>query len=124
MGHSLAARGQFLNNFKGLGVSLAAVLLAAGGYLLAEQLAAPDQDETAGLLVSAFLIATAVTLLYSLLHPAPKSHQRARVWPNAAAWDHNTILMARCDKRSRDEGQGGRAWQARYVDRARVRIAR
>lgn len=124
MEHSLAARGQFLNNFKELGVSLAVLLLAAGGYLFAEQLGAPDQDETAGLLLAAFLIATAVTLLYCLLHPAGKSRQRARVWPNAVAWEHNTILIARGNNRSRGEAQVSGAWRTRYVDRARVRIGR
>src|SRR5437660_11037768 len=67
-GRSLSARGHFLKTFAGIGYCLAFSLLAAGGYGMEEQFANPLEANPAGLLLSASLIAIAVTLLYFLLH--------------------------------------------------------
>src|SRR5258707_4107211 len=65
---SLSARAHFLKTFAGIGYCLAFSLLALGGYGMEEQSANPLEAHSAGLLFSASLIATAVTLLYLLLH--------------------------------------------------------
>jgi TRAP-type C4-dicarboxylate transport system permease small subunit len=76
---SLAARGQFLNTFAGLAFCIAFLLLAMGGYLIEELFENPIQDQSAGLLFAALLIATATTLLYFLLHSSRRLRHHVSV---------------------------------------------
>src|SRR5258708_26885932 len=93
---SLAARGHFLNTFAGFGYGVALSLLALGGYLIAEQFENPVEAQSVGLLFAALLIATSITLLYCLLHPARKLRRRsAPPWPAAASSEQKTIVLAR-----------------------------
>src|SRR5882724_8601675 len=98
---SLAARGQFLNTFAGLGFCVALSLLALGGYLIAEQFENPVEAQPVGLVFAALLIATAITLLYCLLHPSRKFRHRIAAWPAAASWERKTVVVVRCNTGTR-----------------------
>ncbi len=111
---SLSARGQFLNTFAGLGFSVAFSLLALGGYLIEQQFENPVAAQSVGLLFAALLIATAITLLYCLLHPSRKARRRVPVWPAGASWEHKTGTKHRADL----------PLHGRYVDRTRILIQR
>ena len=91
---SLTARGQFLTNFAGLGFAMALSLLVLGGYLIAEQFRDPVQAGASELLFAALLIATAVTLLYCLLHPSRKLQPRGGEWRVASPREPRTIMIA------------------------------
>jgi hypothetical protein len=121
---SLAARGQFLNTFAGPGFCVALSLLALGGYLIADQLENPVEAQSVGLLFAALLIATAITLLYCLLHPSRKLRHRVAAWPAAASWEEKTVVVARCTTRTRIEDRNRLPLHGRYVDRTRIRIQR
>ncbi len=90
---SLSARGQFLNTFAGIGFSLAFSLLALGGYLIEKQFENPVAAQSVGLLFAALLIATAITLLYCLLHPSKKLRRRVAVWPDGDSWEQRTVVV-------------------------------
>ena len=119
---SLSARGQFLNTFAGIGFCLASSLLAIGGYLIRQQFADPVQAQSTELVFSALLIATAVTLLYSLLHPTRKQRHRIAAWP-IVSWGDERTMVARSALRLRED-QKILPMQNRYVDPALVRIQR
>jgi hypothetical protein len=121
---SLAARGQFLNTFAGIGYAVALSLLALGGYLIDEQFENPVQAQSVGLLFAALLIATSVTLLYCLLHPSRKLRRRVAPWPAAPSWEQKTIVLARCNTGMRIKDRNDLPLHGRYVDRTRVRIQR
>jgi hypothetical protein len=118
---SLAARGQRLNTFAGIGFCLVFSLLALGGYLIEQEFANPMEARSAGLLVAALLIATAVTLLCCLLHSSRKSRHGAAAWPATVAWEQKDVWVARSASRMR---QIDMPVPGRYVDRARIRIQR
>lgn len=118
---SLSARGQCLNTFAGIGFCLVFSLFALGGYLIEQEFADPMEARSAGLLVAALLIATAVTLLYCLLHPSRKSRHAVAVWPATVARDQKNVWIARSASRTR---QTDIPIPGRYVDRARIRIQR
>jgi len=120
---SLSARGRFLNTFAGIGFCLAFSLLAGGGYLIEQQLANPVQEQSAELVFSALLIATAVTLFYCLLHPSRKRWHRVAAWPSAISWGEERAVVARSASCWRDNQKNLHA-QNRYVDHALVRIQR
>jgi hypothetical protein len=121
---SLAARGQFLNTFAGLAFSVAFLLLALGSYLIEQQLENPVEAQSIVLLFAALLIATAITLLYCLLHPSRKSRRRVAAWPGAACWEPRTIVVARCNTGTRIEDRNDLPLHGRYVDSTRIRIQR
>ena len=121
---SLSARGQVLNTFAGLGFSLAFALLALGGYLIDQQFENPVEAQSIGLLFAALLIATAITLLYCLLHPCRKSRRRVAMWPAGASWERRTAVVARCTTGTRTKHRGDLPLHGRYVDRTRIRIQR
>ena len=122
---SLAARGQFLNTFAGIGYGVALSLLALGGYLIGEQFENPVQAQSVVLLFAALLVATSITLLYCLLHPSRKLRRRgATAWPAAASWEQKTIVLARCNTGMRIKDRTDLPLHPRYVDRTRVRIQR
>jgi hypothetical protein len=116
---SLSARGQFLKTFAGLGYCLAFSLLALGGYGMKEQFANPLDAHPAGLLFSALLIATGVTLLYLLLHP---SKQMGAPWPAPISWEEESAIVRFAT--SSEESRKAIPPHGRYVDRAFVRIQR
>jgi hypothetical protein len=118
---SLAARGQRLNTFAGIGSCLAFSLLALGGYLIEQELANPMEARSVGLLVAALLIATAVTLLYCLIHPSRKSRHGVAAWPATVVWEQKNVWVARSASRTR---QTDMSVPGRYVDRARIRVQR
>jgi hypothetical protein len=120
---SLSARGHFLNTFAGIGFCLAFSLLAGGAYLIQQQFANPVEAQSAELVFSALLIATAVTLLYCLLHPSRKLWHRAAAWPSAISWGQEKAVVARAASRL-GGNQKNLPMQSRYVDHALVRIQR
>jgi hypothetical protein len=120
---SLSARGQFLNTFAGIGFCLASSLLAMGGYLIQQQFANPVQAQSAELLFSALLIATAATLFYCLLHPSRKRWRRVAAWHSAISWGEEGAAVARSVSRL-DGNKKNLVVQNRYVDHALVRIQR
>jgi hypothetical protein len=121
---SLSARGQFLNTFAGLGFCVAFSLLALGGYLIAKQFENPVEAQSFGLLFAAVLIATAITLLYCLLHPSRKARCHLAAWPGLAIWEQKTAVVARRNTGTRTKHRGDLPWHGRYVDRARILIQR
>jgi hypothetical protein len=120
---SLSARGQRLNAFAGIGCSLAFSLLALGGYLIEQQFANPTEDQSLALPIAALLIATAVTLLYCLLHSFRKLQHNIIGWP-AAAVSLETKNVAVAGSASRKRQALDIPPPGRYVDRARIRIRR
>jgi hypothetical protein len=119
---SLSARGHFLKTFSGIGYCFAFSLLALGGYGMEEQFANPLEAHSAGLLVSASLIATAVTLLYLLLHPSRQIADPIAPWAAPISWEEESVIVrsaARSDGNLKAIPQ-----HDRYVDRALVRIQR
>jgi hypothetical protein len=114
---SLSARGQRANTFAGIGFSLALSLLALGGYLIDLQFANPMEAQALELPVAALLIATAIALLYCLLHPFRKLHRRVAV---AVPWEETNGTAAM--PASRTPQAKDRPLPGRYVDRACIRI--
>ena len=121
---SLSARGQVLNTFAGFGFCVAFSLLALGGYLIEQQFENPVAAQSMGLLFAALLVATAITLLYCLLHPSRKSRRRVAVWPAGASWERRTVVVARSSTGTRTKHRSDLPWHSRYVDRTRIRIQR
>jgi hypothetical protein len=121
---SLSARGQFLNTFFGLGFCVVFSLLTLGGYLIEQQFENPVEAQSIGLLFAALLIATAITLLYCLLHPSRKSRRRAAIWPAGASWERRTVVVARSSTGTRTKHRNELPWHGRYVDRTCIRIQR
>jgi hypothetical protein len=120
---SLSARGHFLNTFASIGFCLAFSLLAGGGYLIQQQFANPVEAQSTELVFSALLIATAVTLLYCLLHPSRNRWHRIAAWPSAISWGEEKVVVARAASRL-NGSQKNLPVQNRYVDHALVRIQR
>jgi uncharacterized BrkB/YihY/UPF0761 family membrane protein len=119
---SLSARGQRLNTFAGIGFSLAFSLLALGGYLIEQQFANPLEAQSLALPIAALLIATAITLLYCLLHSSRKLRHDITAWPAAVLWEEKNVAVATSASRT---GQAADIPpSSRYVDRARIRIQR
>jgi hypothetical protein len=121
-GRSLSSRGHFLKSFAGIGYCLAFSLLALGGYGMEEQFANPLQAQPAGLLVSASLIATAVTLLYLLLHRFRQIADPAAPWPASISRVEERAIVRFAT--SSEENRKAIPPHGRYVDRAFVRIHR
>jgi hypothetical protein len=121
---SLTARGQLRNTFAVPGFCLGLSLLALGGYLIADQFENPLEAQSIGLLFAALLIATAITVLFGLLHPYMKSRHRISVWPATASWEEKTVLIARCSTERSNEHPDGGPLHGRYADRARIRVHR
>ncbi len=127
---SLAARGQFLNTFAGIGFSLAFSLLALGSYLIEQQFDNPVAAQSIGLLFAALLIATSVTLLYFLLYPSGKARRRVAVWPTGASWEQRTAVVARGSRETRTKHRSdlpamAATWTARaYASSAKAGLTR
>ena len=120
---SLSARGQCLNTLGGIGFSVAFSLMALGGYLIEQQFANPIEAQSLGLPVAALLIATAVTLLYRLLHSFRKLQHNIIAWPSVAvSLERKNVAVARSASRTRQAAD--MPLPARYVDRARICIRR
>jgi hypothetical protein len=101
---------------------LAFSLLALGGYGMEEQFANPLQAQPAGLLVSASLIATAVTLLYLLLHPFRQIADPGARCPASISREEESAIVRFAT--SSEENRKAIPPHGRYVDRAFVRIQR
>jgi hypothetical protein len=121
---SLTARGQLRNTFAGPGFCVGLSLLALGGYLIADEFQNPFEAQPVRLLFAALLIATAITVLFGLLHPSRKSRYRVSGWRATASWEEKTVLIARCSTERRNQDPNGGSLQGRYVDRARIRVHR
>ncbi len=121
---SLSARGQLLNTFAGIWFCLTILLLALGGYMIEEQFSNPVASESAGLLFAAVLIATAITLLFCLLHPSRKSRHHSAVPTAAISRESRTMVIARLSTGMSVENRRSLPLHARYVDHARVVIQR
>ena len=86
---ALAARGGALRTFGGLAFLLAVVLFALGTYLIEDEFTNPLASQSLGLFTAAFLLASAMALLYELIQ-LPRSIWRKQahapaVPPSAAA---------------------------------------
>ena len=121
-GRSLSARGHFLKTFAGIGYCLAFSLLALGGYGMEQQFANPLEAHPAGLLVSASLIATAVTLLYLLLNPSRQIADPIASWPAPISCEGERTIVRFAT--SSEENRKAIPPHGRYVDRAFVRVQR
>ena len=119
---SLAARGQFLNTFAGLGFWVAFSLLALGGYLIEQQFENPIQAQSAGLLLAAPLITAATTLFY-LLYSSRKLRRHVPVWPVPDSWQEKTNVARRNTGARIDDG-ASLPLHGRFIDRAVIRIQR
>ena len=120
---SLSARGQVLNTFAGLGFCLAFSLLGLGSYLIEQEFENPVNAQSIGLPFAALLIATAITLLYCLLHPSRKARRRLPVWPTGASWERRMVVVARSSTGTQTN-RNEPPWHCRYVDRTCIRIQR
>ena len=120
-GRSLSARGHFLKTFAGIGYCLEFSLLALGGYGMEEQFANPLEAHSVGLLFSASLIATAVTLLYLLLHRFWQTADSIAPWPPISCEEESASVRFAT---SSGENRKATPLHGRYVDRAFVRIQR
>ena len=121
---SLAARGQLLNTFAGPGFCIAFLLLAMGGYLIEEQFENPIQDQSAGLLFAALLIATATTLFYFLLHSSRRLRHHVSVARVPRLWEENPLVVARGNTGARGKNGEGVPLHGRFIDRTVIRIQR
>lgn len=120
---SLAARGQFVNNFAGIAYCLAFSLLALGGYGIEDQFANPLEAYPAGLLLSALLIATAASLLYLLLPPFRQRGHRIAPRPAGIFWGEESAAV-KSATRSEENRWKAVPLHGRYIDHALVRIQR
>src|SRR5258708_29704490 len=120
-GRSLSAGGHFLKTFAGMGYCWAFSRLALGGYGMEEQFANPLEAHSVGLLFSASLIATAVTLLYLLLHSFRQTADPIAPWPPISCEEESAIVKFAM---SPEENRKAIPPHGRYVDRAFVRIQR
>jgi hypothetical protein len=111
-----------VNTFAGIGYCLSFSLLALGGYIIEEQFAHPVEAQAAGLIFSALLIATAVTLLYCLLHPSRQIAHHIVPWPAAASINERRVVVVR-SAAGREENRKAMPLHGRYVDRTLVRIS-
>jgi hypothetical protein len=119
---SLSARGQRLNTFAGIGFSVAFSLLALGSYLIEQQFANPLQAQSLDVPFAALLIATALTLLFCLLHPSRKRRSEFTELSAALNWEEKKAPVARSAPRA--SGSPNTSAPGRYVDPARVCLRR
>jgi hypothetical protein len=119
---ALTVRGRAIRTFGGLAIFLALGLLCLGVYLIENEFANPLASQSLGLFTAAFLLATAMALLYELMQ-LPRN-----IWRNAAACRPALVppadLVARIAMRGirlRYEQRTDLPYQRRYVDRVRVR---
>jgi hypothetical protein len=120
---SLSARGQWLNTLGGIGFSLAFSLLALGGYLIEQQFVNPIEAESVALPFAALLIATAVEVLYGLLHSSRKMQHPIAAWPAAGvSLEMRNDAIARSAPRT--QRTADMLLPARYVDHACIHIQR
>lgn len=124
-GRALLARGRALRTFGGLALLLAVGLLVLGVYLIKDQFTNPLASQSLSLFVAAFVLASAMTLLYELAQ-LPRS-----LWQHGAQTATERLLLAhdrvavaarrpnpyraRCGQRT------DLPYQRCYVDRVRVR---
>ena|SRR5579859_675740 len=121
---SLAARGQFLNTFAGLGFSVALSFLLGGVYLIAEEFANPLGAQSAVLVLAALLITTSMTLFYCLLHPCRKSRRHAALLPAEISWEQKTAVVARFNTGTGKKDRNDPPVRGRYLDSARIGLRR
>jgi hypothetical protein len=119
---SLSARGQCLNTFAGIGFFVVFSLLALGGYLIEQEFANPMEAQSVELVFAALLIATAITLLYYLLHPSRKSRHHIAALPATVSWEQKNVVVFRSASRTRLAAD--LPPRGRYVDRTSIRIRR
>ncbi len=72
--------------------------------------------------MAALLIATAITLLYCLLHSSRKLRNHIAAWPATVSWEEKNVALATLALRTRQDAD--MPAPGRYVDRARIRIQR
>ena len=121
---SHSARGQLLHTFAGLGFCLVFSLLASGSFIIEEEFRDPVAANSAGLLFASVLIATAIILLYSFLHPSKNVQPRTGARPHRMPSQPGTLVIARTTTGMRIGNPGNLPLHARYVDHARVVIQR
>ncbi len=118
----LAVRGGAMRTFGGLALFLTLGLLFLGVYLIHDEFAQPLPSQSIGLFTAAFILATAMTLLYELIQ-LPRSiwrsaaHGRTVLLPRTAGM----VSVASRAARPRHEQRTDLPYQRSYVDRVRVR---
>ena len=124
-GRALVARGRALRTFGGLALLLTVGLFVMGAYLIKDEFSNPLASQSFSLFAAAFVLATAMTLLYELAQ-LPRS-----LWRHGAqsatggarpASDRINYAARRLDSgRVRREHRTDLPYQRCYVDRVRVR---
>jgi len=122
----LAVRGGAMRTFAGLAVFLTLGLVFLGVYLIQDQFAQPLAPHSLGLFTAAFILATAMTLLYELIQ-LPRSiwrnaaGGRAALVPRTAREVSFATRAARPRYELRHDQRADLPYQRSYVDRVRVR---
>ncbi len=122
----LAVRGGAMRTFAGLAVFLTLALVFLGVYLIHDQFAQPLAPHSISLFMAAFILATAMTLLYELIQ-LPRSIGRNAVGgrtalvPRAAREVSFATRAARPQYKQRHEHRTDLPYQRSYIDRVRVR---
>ena len=123
---ALAVRGGAMRTFSGLAVFLTLGLLFLGVYLIQDEFAQPLPSQSIGLFTAAFILATAMTLLYELIQ-LPRSiwrnpaQGRTVLLPRSAGMVSVASRAARPRYEQRHEQRTDLPYQRSYVDRVRVR---
>lgn len=126
---ALAVRGGAMRTFVGLAVCLTLSLLCLGVYLIWDQFVEPLAPHETGLFTAAFLLATAMTLLYELIQ-LPRSVWRHALFGHMALIPRNaraggmaprTAPVYTQRRQPQCELYAHLPYQRCYVDRVRVR---
>jgi hypothetical protein len=120
---ALVVRGRAIRTFGGLAIVLALGLLCLGVYLIEDEFSNPLASQSIGLFTAAFVLATAMTLLYELLQLSRST------WGNPARC-RTPLVLLRANRVARVAARAARLgyelrtdlpYQRCYVDRVRVR---
>ena len=118
---ALAVRGRAIRTFGGLAVVLALGLLCLGVYLIEDEFSNPLAAQSLGLFTAAFVLATAMTLLYELLQLSKSIGGSAAGCRTLVPPDHRAVRIAARSARLGYEQRTDLPYQRCYVDRVRVR---
>jgi hypothetical protein len=128
-GRTLLARGGALRTFGGLALLLALALLIVGIYLIEDQFTNPLASQSIGLFAAAFVLASALALLYELIE-LPRIFWRSggqrlaglrEAAKAARAANSPVACAARSPARALCDLRANLPYQRCYVDRVRVR---
>ena len=118
---ALAVRGRAIRTFGGLAIVLALGLLCLGVYLIEDEFSNPLASQSLGLFTAAFVLATAMTLLYELLQLSRSIGGSAAGCRTLVPPDHRVVRIAARSARLGYQQRTDLPYQRCYVDRVRVR---